>query len=606
MQKRQRGGSVKLTVTLSLLAAIGVILGKFLAVNVTEFMRFSLENITIILTGIVFGPVLGAVLGAVQDLVGCLAVGYAINPLITLGSAAVGAVSGVCYILLNRLGKHVRIALSVLAAHLVGSVMIKSLGLCLFYALPLGATVAWRLLNYVIVGTTEAFLICYLLKSKQLLAQINKMVSFSPDGFKSAEDAQNYARSVSGVFSKPGLDRVRALLSGLGSPEREVKVVHLTGTNGKGSTSAILTQILVASGLRVGSFNSPYLTEMREAIRINGKPIDTAELVDLFDRLRPIADGLSDKPTEFELLSAAAYLKFKEAGVDLAVIECGMGARRDATNVIDAPLLSVITGISVDHTAYLGSDTAAIAREKAGIIKQGVTVLVGELDRDAMAVISEEAKSLGAPIVRPDEATVHSMTLGGTVMDCGSVTDVRLPLLGVHQTKNAALAIKAAELLQECFPTVTRDTVREGISHTVWEARLEILSKSPLFIFDGAHNFEGVKYAVESIRTYFDTKVVYLGGVLADKDYERMAEDIATVSDIAVTVAPKSARALSAEDYAKVLATQLSCVYAAKSVEDGVKKALEIAEREGLPIVCLGSLYLYNDVKTHLLGQICK
>ena len=212
MKNRQRGGAVKIPVTLSVLSAIGIILGKFLAFNVTEFMRFSLENITIIFAGIVFGPALGAAVGAVQDLVGCLAVGYAINPIITLGCASIGAISGVVFAAFKKLGTTFRISLSVSFSHLVGSVIIKSLGLSIFYSLPFFVTAAWRVLNYIIVGTTEVILLCLLLKSKQLLAQINKITTFSINSkFKSGSEAVDYAKNISGVFSKPGLERVTAL-----------------------------------------------------------------------------------------------------------------------------------------------------------------------------------------------------------------------------------------------------------------------------------------------------------------------------------------------------------------------------------------------------------
>ena len=597
MQKKRRGGTTKIPVTLAALGAIGIILGKFLAFNVTEFMRFSLENTTIIFAGIVFGPILGAAVGAVQDLVGCIAVGYAINPIITLGCASVGAISGALFILFKKVPLPLRLTLSVLPAHLVGSVIIKSIGLSIFYDLPLTATVAWRTLNYIIVGVTEVILLCILLKSKQLLTQINKIIPFSINQkFTTGTEATEYAKSVSGVFSKPGLERVTALLDALGSPETDVPTVHITGTNGKGSTSAMLTSILSASGLKVGSFNSPYLKEMRESIRINGNPISEDELVSLFDRLRPIADSAEDKPTEFELLTAAAYLAFKEAKVDVAVIECGMGARRDATNVISSPLLSIITGIAKDHTSYLGESLREIATEKAGVIKKGCPVLIGAVKGEASDVIYSEAEKLSAPTYSPDSYTVRHMSFDGTVMDCGEITDVRIPLLGSHQPENAALAISAANILKKHFTSITNDTVKAGISDTVWHGRFEILSEEPLVIFDGAHNLDGIKSAVMSIKSYFSGNVICLTGVLRDKEYAKMAKEIATVTDIAVTITPDSPRALAAMDYAAELGKNIAHVYPATTINDGVKEALRLAKELSLPVVCLGSLYLYNDV----------
>ena len=597
MQRKRRGGSVSLSVTLSLLSAIGIILGKYLAFNLTEFMRFSLENTTVIFTGIVFGSFYGAALGALQDIVGCIAVGYTINPIITLGSAAVGLVSGLIYRVTKRLSAPVSITFTVFAAHAVGSVIIKSFGLAVFYALPYGVTVLWRILNYAIVGAVEVFVLYILLKSKPLLAQINKITPFKLGGFKSASDASTYAKEVSGVFSKPGLERVTELLGALGNPEKEVKVVHVSGTNGKGSLSAMLASILKHSSLKVGTFNSPYLYEMRETIRIDGEPITEGELVALFDRLRTVADKMADKPTEFELLSAAAYLAFREAKVDLAIVECGMGGGKDATNVIDAPLLSVITGISIDHTAFLGDTVEKIAKEKSGIVKKGCPILVGKCPEAALGVILDTARAIGAPATVCDTpAETKSLTLDGSLIDTDGVTDIRLPLLGAHQLYNAALAVKAAHLLSEHFPTVTDGSIRDGIAAAKWSGRFEILSRLPLVIFDGAHNLDGIKSARASVEGYFNKKIVILTGVLADKEYEAMADELAKIASHAVTVTPENPRALGAKEYAEVLGARGINAQPTDSVETGVRTALALAKEEDAPLVCLGSLYLYREV----------
>ena len=599
MQKNRRGSSsVRLTVTLSALSAIGIILGKFLALNVTELMRFSLENLPIIFAGVAFGPIAGGIVGAVQDLVGCIAAGYTINPIITLGSLSIGLVSGLLFRAAKGLSPVLRLALSVLASHAIGSVLIKSLGLAIFYSSPFGVTVAWRTFNYVIVGTAEVILLSILFKSKQLLSQINKIVPFSPYGnFKSVADATAYAKESSGVFSKPGLERVTYLLSKLANPERTVRVIHVAGTNGKGSTSAMLASILTHSGLKVGSFNSPYLFEMRESIRIGGEPISEGDLVSLLDRLSRIADTMTDKPTEFELLTAAAYLAFHEAKVDVAVVECGMGGEGDATNVISSPILSIITGISIDHTSFLGSTVAEIAGQKAGIIKHGCPVIVGKTDNEALDVIEARAASLSAPLTKIEGSyTVKELSLEGTLIDSCGIENIRIPLLGAHQPHNASLAVSSALAIQKIFPTVTHETIRLGIASTRWQARFEILSKEPLFIFDGAHNLEGVRSAVESIKAYTGSGIVYLGGVLADKEYEAMADEIAKVASHAVTVTPKNPRALHAQSYRDVLAARSINADYAFSIEDGVGMALEIAERENRAVVCLGSLYLYSDI----------
>lgn len=597
MHKTRRGGSVRILVTLSALSAIGIILGKFLAFNVTEFMRFSLENTTIILSGILFGPIYGAAVGAVQDIVGCIAVGYTINPIITLGSTIIGAMSGFVYSKVKRLSSPFAIVLSIAPAHLIGSVIVKTVGLSVYYSYPFVITLLWRILNYTIVGVVEAILLITLLKSKQLLAQINKIIPITPTAkFTSVSDATSYTKSVSGVFSKPGLERVEILLKKIGSPEEKLKVVHVTGTNGKGSFIAMLVSILKASGLKVGSFTSPYLLNMNESIRICGEPISDAELVSVLERLRPIADAMADKPTEFELLTAAAYLIFHEAGVDLAIIECGMGARRDATNVITSPLLSVITGISVDHTSFLGATEREIASEKAGVIKKDCPLLIGSINGDALEVITSRANELGAEVFASEAYSVNSFSLGGTLMDCAGIESIKLSLLGVHQPKNAALSITAAKLLSKHFPAITNDCIKSGIADTEWQARFEMLRSDPIFIFDGAHNLEGIKSAVESIKTYFSDKIVCITGVLADKEYELMADELSIVAAYAVTVTPDNPRALSAEDYADVLSSRGITSAPKGTVTDAVNEALEVARKNGLAVVCLGSLYLYKDV----------
>jgi dihydrofolate synthase/folylpolyglutamate synthase len=605
MKERERKSSVRVLVTMSALSAIGIILGKFLAFNVTEFMRFSLENITIIFSGIVFGPLLGAIVGTVQDLVGCLAVGYTINPIITLGCAVIGAVSGGVWILLRKMSLTLRLSLSIALSHLLGSVFIKSIGLAVFYSLPFEVTVLWRLLNYLIVGVAEVLLLHLLFKSKQLLSQINKITLFSPSTkFKSVDEASTYAKTVSGVFSKPGLERVETLLGGLGHPERSLKVIHVAGTNGKGSFVAMLSSILNCSALKVGSFTSPYLYEMRESIRIGGKSISDERMLSLLERLRHIADEMNDKPTEFELLTAAAYLAFSEEDVDVAIIECGMGARRDATNVIDSPILSVITGISIDHTSFLGATVEEIAKEKSGVIKKGCPVLVGKVGTDALDVITEKANGLEARIIRPEDPEIKRLTLDNSVISVSGIENIYLPLLGVHQPSNLSLAVMAARLLAERFPTITEESIRKGISAVRWPARFELLSHNPIFIYDGAHNLEGVRSAVESIKAYFEGKVICLTGVLSDKEYERMAREISDVAESVVTITPPNSRALPAEDYALVFKMRGVNAEAAKSVTDGVEKAIAKAQKSGLPVVTLGSLYIYSEVRDVLKNKL--
>ena len=602
MQKR-RGGSVKIMVALSALAALGIILGKFLAINVTTSLRFSLENMSILFAGIVFGPIHGAALGAVQDIVGCVSVGYEINPLITLGAALNGFVGGVVYKLTKKFGKSFGITVAVASAHTIGSVLVKTIGLSVYYGQPFFVTMLWRILNYAVVGTAEVIILKILLNSKQLLTQINKFTIFDTPRFSSLKEAESYIKTVSGVFSKPGLERVDELLASLGNPQKAVKAVHVAGTNGKGSFSAMLTSILRCSHLKVGSFNSPYLIEMRESIRIDGEPISEEKLTLCLDELRTLADKMADKPTEFELLTAAAFLIFKREGVDVAVIECGMGGGSDATNVIDSPLLSVITGVSVDHTSYLGTTVTEIAEKKAGIIKPCSPVLFGGESDEVLSVIRNRADELKSPIHLVPSPTIREMTLGGTILDHPDLPGAKIPLLGLYQPHNASIAISAAKLLRAHFPTITDTTVRTGLAAVSWPGRFELLSLDPVIVFDGAHNLEGVDSSVKSAEIYFDSKAVCLTGVLADKDYKAMAELISKISAHTVTIAPDSPRALSAVEYADVFLKLGTKSTPKGSVSDGLGAAIEMAKSESLPVICLGSLYLYKDVIEALKQQ---
>ncbi len=610
MSARSQKFNTKVYVCIAALSAIGVILGKLLAINITDFMRFSLENLTIILTGIIFGPLAGGVIGAVQDLLGCLVVGYTINPIITIGSALVGIISGACWRGVRRTALPVRLTITVGLSHLVGSVVIKSLGLSIFYSLPFDVTVAWRTLNYLIVGAVEVLILFLLLKSKQLLSQINKIHQFSLDGTKiydkersgytmTYEEALEYIHSVSWTFCKPGLERISTLCRELGNPQEKLKFVHVAGTNGKGSFCSMLASILKESGLKVGLYTSPYVLEFNERMRVDGHNIPNDTLARLVARVQPIADKMADKPTEFELITAIAFLYFLEEKLDVVVLECGLGGRLDSTNVITTSLLSVITGIALDHTGLLGDTVSKIAAEKAGIIKKGVPVLFGGCDAEVEKVIRAAARELDSEFARTDYSAlkVKSYSLDGTVFDYKDKYDIRINLLGEYQPRNAALVLEAVELLKKQYPTICEDSIRRGLENATWPARFEKISTDPLILFDGAHNPQGIESATKSVKQYFgDVGAIVISGVLADKDYHRIAEYIAEVSSHVLTITPDNKRALDNKEYAKVLASCGVIASPAESMEEAIDLAIDMAERMAAPIICLGSLYTYSEV----------
>lgn len=417
------------------------------------------------------------------------------------------------------------------------------------------------------------------------------------------EQAIEYIHSVNWTFCKPGLDRIRVLCEALGNPQDKLSFIHVAGTNGKGSFCAMTESILRAAGYRTGLFTSPYITCFNERMRVDGENISDQELIELVEIIRPIADAMEDKPTEFELITALAFLYFAKQKCEVVVLECGLGGRLDATNIIRRPLLTVITGIAKDHTAILGDTIEQIAAEKAGIIKSRTPLLWCGTDAAAERVIREKAAEMGAFMVPVDHThlNIHRATTDGTDFDCGDHKNLHIPLLGSYQPCNAANAIAAIDLLRRMDVLIDEDAVVQGLANVAWPARFEILSRNPLVIFDGGHNPEGVDGAIDSIRTYFgNQKVVLVTGVMADKDYYYMAERMAGVAASVACLSPDNPRALPAREYAAVFESLGVPATHHASVADAVKAALTRAKATGAPVVCLGSLYMYGEVKDAL------
>jgi dihydrofolate synthase/folylpolyglutamate synthase len=413
------------------------------------------------------------------------------------------------------------------------------------------------------------------------------------------EEALEYIHGISWTFCKPGLERIAALCKALGDPQKKLKFIHIAGTNGKGSTSAMLESILREAGYKTGLFTSPYIRTFNERMRVDGENISDDELAEITEYVRPFADAMTDKPTEFELISAVAFEYFKRNNCDVVVLEAGMGGRLDSTNVIEKSLLSIITGIALDHTAFLGDTVEKIAAEKAGIIKQSCPVLFGGEDEAAERVICERAAEMNAPFSRVDRSTLvlQSQTLDGTIFDFEKYKNMQIRMLGSYQPRNAATVLSAIDILKESGFCIPDSAVSRGLEATRWQARFEVISKEPLVIFDGAHNPEGIAAAVESIQHYFGEKRVYaLTGVLRDKDYNIIATDIAKVASRAFTLTPDNPRALSAEEYAEVLREKGVAATPYPSISEALIAAREAAERDGVPLICMGSLYLYSSI----------
>lgn len=411
--------------------------------------------------------------------------------------------------------------------------------------------------------------------------------------------ALEYIHNISWTFCKPGLERTRELCQRLGNPQDKLRFIHVAGTNGKGSFSSMLSSILKEAGYRVGLYTSPYILKFNERMAINGKQISNKELAGITEMVKEHADQMQDKPTEFELVTAIAFEYFARNKCEYVVLECGLGGRLDSTNVIETPVLSVITGISLDHTSILGDTVEKIAKEKAGIIKKGVPVLWCGENREARAVIEGVAKEMEAPFYTPshDELIIKIASLEKTVLDYKGFRNVEINLLGAYQPINCANVLEAVTCLCEKGLYITIPQVIEGLKKATWHARFERILDTPLVIFDGAHNPEGIEASVRSIRSYFGSNKVYtLTGVMADKDYSYMAKKIAEVSERVFCITPDNPRALSAEKYAEVFDGLGVRSEHFKTVKEATKCAILEAKKAGKALFCLGSLYMYGEV----------
>ena len=412
-------------------------------------------------------------------------------------------------------------------------------------------------------------------------------------------EALEYIHNISWTFCKPGLERISELCARLGDPQKDLRFVHVAGTNGKGSFCSMLDSVLRSAGYKTGLYTSPYIRYFNERMCVNGEPISNDELAEITSYVRPIADAMTDKPTEFELITAVAFEYFKRNNCQVVILEAGMGGRLDSTNVIRDPILSVITGIALDHVAFLGDTVEKIAAEKAGIIKDSAPVLYGGEDASAGKIIAETAKERGSEFFSVDHTRIENLVsdLEGSRFDFLEHKNIKINLLGLYQPKNAAAVISAVDILRKRGLNISEEALLGGLENACWAGRFETISKEPLIIFDGAHNAQGIESAVRSISHYFKDKKVYvLTGVLKDKDYETIAANLSTVASRAFVMTPDSPRALSAEDYAQVLADKGLAAEPFGSIAEAFDAARSAALAHGVPLVCLGSLYVYADL----------
>ena len=344
----------------------------------------------------------------------------------------------------------------------------------------------------------------------------------------------HYLEKEVGFGSVPGLERIQALCDKLGNPERELSVIHVAGTNGKGSAVAMLSSILKEAGYCVGTYTSPHLDRYNERFIINGQQISDDDFAKEITLMKNICDELAeegkDVPTLFEIVTGAAFHYFAEKKVDILILEVGLGGKYDATNIIPHPLLSLIMSISIDHTDFLGDSIEKIAAEKAGIIKKNCPVVLYSQDKIVYNIMWTKSQEMNAPLYSPQNAEVHisSQTLEGTVFsvktDLLNLPDLKLSMLGDYQIHNCITVLEACAVLQKNGLSLSEDAIRTGLKNARWAGRMEICGKDPLILLDGAHNADGILQLAASIQTYFEQKkVTLILGVLGDKEYTKMA-----------------------------------------------------------------------------------
>ena len=400
----------------------------------------------------------------------------------------------------------------------------------------------------------------------------------------------------------PGLDRIRKLLALLGDPQKELKFVHIAGTNGKGSTAAMTASILCKAGYKAGLFTSPYIYRFHERIQMDGRQIADEKLLPLILKVKALAETMEEMPTEFEFVTALAMEYYRQEACPIVVLEVGMGGLIDATNAIDAPEVAVITNIGLDHTDALGDTEAKIAANKAGIIKTGCHAVVYRGCDEVEQVYAQVCAEKQVPLRKADFDSIrlHHCDLFGQTFDCGDRKELFIPLLGNHQLYNSAVVLSVIDALRERGWKLEESHIREGLRDVSWPGRFDIVCRDPLFIIDGGHNPQCIQALVKNIDDYLaDRKVIALTGVLADKDYGEMFRPVMDKVSAFVCITPDNPRKLEAHELAAHLRATGAEAVGCDSVKEGVEKAKALAGPEGA-VLCFGSLYSIGDIRAAL------
>lgn len=606
--------SPKRLTLLAMFIALQIVLSKFLMLQLAPSVRLSIDSVPILLAGLWFGPVAGGLVGALADFLGTILfpTAGAYFPPLTIAFFMIGLTAGLLSRWINCKNQLLRVAIIVVVSEFVGSYLSKSFALSLLIGVPFSGLLAARALPVGIVTIVNTMLVALLNRTLGEKAtresrggSFQELVKAASPDYMSYADALDYIHHVAWRGSNLGLERTRELLERIGNPQKQLKFIHVAGTNGKGSTCSMIANTLSIAGYNTGLYISPFITRFNERMQMNGQMISDETLAEITAFVKPHADAMADHPTEFELITVIAFEYFFRSKADVIVLEVGMGGELDSTNVIDKPELAIITNIGLDHTQELGPTIADIARAKAGIIKPGCDVLIYDQNPEADEIFKSACREKGAEltVTKHERITNVSVSLDALKFDCEPYGALTCGLVGTYQAKNAAVVITAIELLQNKGWNISAEQLKSGLASVRWPARFEILMRKPVFVADGGHNPQGIQAVAASLIEHFpNRKITFLIGVMADKDISHMIDSLAPLASGFVTVTPNNPRALSADVLAAMLQGRGCSAISCGSVGEGVSRAIELAGSDG--VVCaLGSLYLLGDVRTAILQR---
>lgn len=427
--------------------------------------------------------------------------------------------------------------------------------------------------------------------------------------------ALDYINSINKFRSKLGLDNIRYLLELMSNPHKDLNVIHIAGTNGKGSTSSFISNILIKEGYNVGLFTSPSLEEFTERIRINGKNISKEDLAEITEFVKSKVDLMvsngKEHPTEFEIVTAISFEYFKRQKVNFVVLEVGLGGRLDSTNVIDKPLVSVITPIGLDHINFLGNTLRKIAYEKAGIIKENCPVVIHPQNEEVSDVIERisNEKHSHLYVASIDSIKIKKFDEFGIEFDVECFDNIykslKTSLIGKHQANNAVVALTTIEVLKNCHKIkISNKSIYDGILNTKWPGRLEVLRRNPTVLIDGAHNLHGAKALRNALKEiFYDKKIIGVIGILEDKDVDGILSEIVPLCDTIIVTKPNNPRALSLEKLIVKIKEYNREVVGFEKIRCALDEALSLADKDDLVLFC-GSLYMIGEVRSILMKKV--